>query len=276
MLKSLYVDHNRISYFDQNEDLPRAIIFIHGNSMGHQSFELQLASPALNGYRLLALNLPGHGDSSKDSSYNVPEFSRILSEFISALNIFDYILVGHSLGGHVALEALEFLNPAGVMIIGTPPVSIPFLPGMFLPHPAMELLYKNDLTDEEIISLLEAFGTKDIEQFKKTDPAFRTLFAEGLSKGMFKDEITLLRDFKGQKAIILGSDDPLVNKEYLNTNIELKDLWKEQVIILEGGHSVHEQNPEDFITVMLDFAAHSFHQSYMNNIFTSLPMAQQQ
>lgn len=275
MLKNLYFDHHRISYLDQNEDLPRAIIFIHGNSLGHRSFERQFASPDLKGYRLLAINLPGHGDSTTDTSYNLPKFSHLLSEFISALNLFDFILVGHSLGGHVALESLEYLNPAGVMIIGTPPVTKPLLPGMFHPHPAMDLLYKNELTDEEIMTLLEAFGSTDIEQFKKTDPAFRRLFAEGLSQSLFKDEITLLRNFKGQKAIILGSADPLVNKDYLDENIEVKDLWNERVIVLEGGHSVHHQNPEDFMTTMLDFAAHSFRQSYMNNIFTSLPMAQQ-
>lgn len=276
MLKNLYIDHNRISYFDQNEDLPRAIIFIHGNSLGHRSFERQFASPDLKGYRLLAIDLPGHGESSAHSSYNLPEFSKILSEFITSLNLIDYILVGHSLGGHVALESLEFLNPAGVMIIGTPPVTNPLSAGMFLPHPAMGILYKNDLTDEEIMTLLEAFGSEDIGQFKKTDPAFRSLFAEGLSQSLFKDEVTLLRDYKGQKAIILGSEDPLVSRDYLITNFEMNDLWKEQIIILEGGHSVHQQNPEDFITVMLDFAAHSFHKSYMNKIFTSLPMAQQQ
>lgn len=275
MLKNLYVGHHRISYFDLNHDLPRAIIFIHGNSLNNQSFRHQLASPDLQDYRLLAINLPGHGDSSASSTYSVPEFSDILSEFISSLNLFDYILVGHSLGGHVAIESLEFLNPAALMIIGTPPVAKPFLPGMFQAHPAMELLYKNDLNDDEIKILLDAFGTEDIHSFKKTDPSFRRLLAEGLSQGLFKDEVILLKKFTGKKAVILGCDDPLVNREYLNTNIELTNLWKEKVILLEGGHSVHEQNPEVFNSLIREFATQSFQASYMDKLLSSLPMAQQ-
>ncbi len=255
MIKNMFLDQNRISYFDANESLRKTILFIHGNSLGLKSFSRQLTSPDLQGFRLVAIDLPGHGDSSFDEIYNLKKFSLLLSEFVSVLDLTDYVLVGHSLGGHVALESLEFLNPAGVMVIGTPPVSIPMRADMFLPHPAMELLYKNDLSDSEIITLLHAFGTDEIDQFKKTDPAFRRLLAEGLSQSLFKDETELLRNFRGQKALVLGSQDPLVSRQYVENNID------ERLFIIEGGHSVHRENAEEFNPVLLDFTNHCFSQT---------------
>jgi len=50
------------------------------------------------------------------------------------------VIVGWSLGGHIALEAASALpDAAGFVIFGTPPVSGPAdMPEAFLPNPALE------------------------------------------------------------------------------------------------------------------------------------------
>jgi len=263
MLKNLFINSNRISYFDQNEAADKAIIFVHGNSLNLHSFKHQLNSPALEAYRLVALDLPGHGDSFRNTSYNVPEFSALLSSFVSELNITDYILVGHSLGGHVVLESLDSLTPSGVMIIGTPPVTIPLQAGMFHPHPAMELLYKGNLSDGEVLQILRAFDStreltsNDITLFRKTDPAFAGLFAEGLSQSLFKDEVKLMEKYTGKKSVVLGESDPLVGREYIEMNTQPGEL-----VIIPGGHSVHSENPAAFNKHLFDFAQQCFQTLY--------------
>jgi pimeloyl-ACP methyl ester carboxylesterase len=57
--------------------------------------------------RVYALDLPGHGDSSRyDSTYDVHWYGELISEWIRALDIPDFDLIGHSLGGGIAMRVL--------------------------------------------------------------------------------------------------------------------------------------------------------------------------
>src|SRR5665213_2905546 len=56
------------------------------------------------GYRVLALDFPGHGFASKgvDFEYTTPSFARVLSDFVAKLDVGPVTLIGTSLGAHVA------------------------------------------------------------------------------------------------------------------------------------------------------------------------------
>jgi pimeloyl-ACP methyl ester carboxylesterase len=57
--------------------------------------------------RVYALDLPGHGDSSRyDSSYDVHWYGELIAEWIRTLEIPDFDLMGHSLGGGIAMRVL--------------------------------------------------------------------------------------------------------------------------------------------------------------------------
>jgi pimeloyl-ACP methyl ester carboxylesterase len=58
------------------------------------------------GHRVYALDLPGHGRTSKslDFSYGIPALAGFLNEFLCTLEIERAALVGHSLGGAVAAQ----------------------------------------------------------------------------------------------------------------------------------------------------------------------------
>ena len=56
-------------------------------------------------HRVIAFDLPGHGGSSKDvGAGDLAALSRIISAFLDVLDIPKAHLVGHSLGGGVALR----------------------------------------------------------------------------------------------------------------------------------------------------------------------------
>ena len=64
MLKhQLAVKGIRISYIEQNPDCKNIIFFIHGNSISSTTWMKQLSSELLSKYRLIAIDLPAHGDS---------------------------------------------------------------------------------------------------------------------------------------------------------------------------------------------------------------------
>jgi pimeloyl-ACP methyl ester carboxylesterase len=60
-----------------------------------------IAQALTDRYRVLAVDLRGHGDSDNPGSYSQPHYVADLREVLSRLDVGPVILVGHSLGGQV-------------------------------------------------------------------------------------------------------------------------------------------------------------------------------
>lgn len=102
----------------------RPLLLVHG--FGGSLASWQLVSPMLARSRpVIAFDLPGHGDSSKNVGEGTLEaFARVTAGLLDALAIPCAHVVGHSLGGGVALSllaqkpeklcALSLLAPAGL------------------------------------------------------------------------------------------------------------------------------------------------------------------
>ena len=76
----------------------RPVIFIHGNSCCKEVFTHQFHSELPGQYRLIALDLPGHGQSSKardpKKGYCIDGHSQIVIELIEKLHLESPFLVG--------------------------------------------------------------------------------------------------------------------------------------------------------------------------------------
>jgi pimeloyl-ACP methyl ester carboxylesterase len=92
----------------------RPLLFIHG--FGASSYSWQRLSPELSKTnRVLLLDLKGHGASPKpvDTAYSLRDQAELVAEFINQHDLRDLTLVGHSMGGGVALlVALKFIDEA--------------------------------------------------------------------------------------------------------------------------------------------------------------------
>jgi pimeloyl-ACP methyl ester carboxylesterase len=97
------IDGNRIHYLETGKGKP--ILFIHGLG-GHL---LQLSHPLFgrfgDGYRLIALDRPGSNYSTREgrSTGRLPEQAAMIVDFIDTIGLEKPLLVGHSLGGAIAL-----------------------------------------------------------------------------------------------------------------------------------------------------------------------------
>lgn len=98
------IDGNRIHYVDKGEGRP--ILFIHGLGAILQHFRHPLFDRFGDGYRLIALDRAGSGYSTrvKGSTGRLPEQADLIAKFIDAVGLDRPLLVGHSLGGAVALR----------------------------------------------------------------------------------------------------------------------------------------------------------------------------
>ena len=87
------------------------LVFLHGLGGSHATW-LNLLSAIADRYRVIALDLPGHGQSDKpdpaESDYSVAGMATLVAEAIASTTKDPVMLVGHSLGGAVAIKiALE-------------------------------------------------------------------------------------------------------------------------------------------------------------------------
>lgn len=100
---------NRIRYHDfPGEGAP--ILFIHGlGCAGSFDYPQVAAQEELSENRRILVDLLGSGFSDKpdDYSYKVSDHAEYLLDFISYLDLDQFILYGHSLGGAVALSLAD-------------------------------------------------------------------------------------------------------------------------------------------------------------------------
>ena len=97
-------DGSRIAYASSGAGSP-ALVFVHGWSCRRQYWDAQLEafSPSR---RAIALDLAGHGQSDNGRrAWSVEAFAEDVAAVVDDAGIDDAILVGHSMGADVVLEA---------------------------------------------------------------------------------------------------------------------------------------------------------------------------
>lgn len=100
--KFIDIDGNRIHYVEAGEGRP--ILFVHGLGGTLHHFRHPLFG-SLDGYRLIALDRPGAGYSTRaaGATGRLPEQAALVAAFIDRLGLDRPLLVGHSLGGMITL-----------------------------------------------------------------------------------------------------------------------------------------------------------------------------
>ncbi len=87
------------------------VILIHGAGSDHSIWPLPLRR--MNGWRVITIDLPGHGGSPGAVPSSVLDYANKIWNFLNAMGIYHILLIGHSLGGMIALE-MALLEPERV------------------------------------------------------------------------------------------------------------------------------------------------------------------
>ncbi|MBY0612703.1 MAG: alpha/beta hydrolase [Beijerinckiaceae bacterium] len=117
----------RVHYVDVGpRDAPpeRTIVLIHGASANIRDILTPLKEPLSTRYRLIALDRPGHGWSSRNAGREDAKLSRqgdIVIGLIERLGIGRAVVLGHSWGGALALRlALDHRQKVAALILVSP------------------------------------------------------------------------------------------------------------------------------------------------------------
>ncbi len=83
------------------------VLYLHGLGCSKSDFLGATEIESLQVYSLIALDFPGHGDTSYQEKLGMDDLVEIVNLFNEKLNLNDLILIGHSMGGLVALLLAE-------------------------------------------------------------------------------------------------------------------------------------------------------------------------
>lgn len=123
-LRTVDIPGFQVAYLEGGTGEP--LLLIHGMGANKDEWN-RVASHLTSRHRVIAMDLPGFGDSDKpdDGRYYTPDQVRYLSGFIEALGLEKVHLGGNSMGGRIAaayaaehpdkVESLWLLAPSGVM-----------------------------------------------------------------------------------------------------------------------------------------------------------------
>ncbi len=97
----------------------RAVVFIHGWSCNRTFFDAQMEGLRGAGLRLIALDLPGHGESEQPDAYSMDLFARSVAAVMDDAGVREAVVVGHSNGAPVARQFARLFpeRTAGVVAI---------------------------------------------------------------------------------------------------------------------------------------------------------------
>ena len=98
-----------------------AVVFVHGAQNDHSVWALQSRYFANHGFRVLAVDLPGHGSSTGTPLTSIDAMADWIAEVMAAAGVASAAVVGHSMGSLIAL-AFSMRHPercAAIALVGS-------------------------------------------------------------------------------------------------------------------------------------------------------------
>ncbi len=84
-----------------------AVVLIHGAGGSHLSWPSEIRR--MRGFRIFALDLPGHGKSAGGGQQSIEGYAQAIVNWLEAVGLYRPVFVGHSMGGAIALRlALDY------------------------------------------------------------------------------------------------------------------------------------------------------------------------
>ena len=115
-----------MAYMDLNEESKKVIVLLHGKNFAAYYWERIAKDLSQRGYRVIIPDQIGFGKSSfpKNYDYSFAQLAHNTHQLLSQLKITDYSIVGHSMGGMLAIHytllfnkevnKLALINPIGL------------------------------------------------------------------------------------------------------------------------------------------------------------------
>ncbi len=223
-----------------------ALVFVHGWSCDRSYWSGQLEHFAQS-HRVVNIDLAGHGDSGLDRTvWTMQAFGEDVSAVVNALDLHNIVLVGHSMGGKVIVEAARQL---GDRIIGVVGVDTFHRGGRETPREQQEEVFEQ-LADDQAGFISSFVDRTFVEQ---SDPAIKEWVKADMAAAPYASAVGARRASGSYDAAsaVASLDVPfvLINSDFLPTDTAHIEANAKQFLFLEMsevGHFLMMEDPETF------------------------------
>lgn len=253
----MFYKNTSISYTDSGKG--SALVLLHG-FLENQFMWSNLIAEFSQKYRVITLDLLGHGNSGcLGYVHSMEDQADLVHELLSQLRIRKAIVVGHSMGGYVALVLAEAYpeNIKGMVLLNSTARA----------DSAERKLNRNRAVkavkkDHELfinLSIANLFSETNrerlapiIEQVKKAalQTPLQGIVAALEGMKIRKDREVLLYFAPFPMLLILGTQDPVLPFETTKDQVMQTPTV---LVALEGGHMSHLENTEELIPALSTF-----------------------
>lgn len=249
-LKFLDLHGDRVAYLDEGQG--EVILLLHGMAGSSQTWRSVLR-PLSRKYRVIAPDLLGHGQSAKPrSDYSLGAFAVWLRDLLDELGVAQATVVGHSLGGGVAMQfvyqhpdycrRLILMNSGGL----GPDVGWTL---RLLSAPGAELIMPI-IAPPPVLAIGERvrswFGKAGIQSPRGAEiwNAYSS-FSDAETRQAFIRTLRSVVDYRGQAVSAL-------NRLHVKADMPIMAIWgdADAIIPVEHAYSAHEARPDVRLEVL--------------------------
>ncbi len=253
-MESLTIGNRTIAYrtYGRNVDPQRPpLVLIHGAGGDHLVWPASLRHLAHT--TVYALDLPGHGSSPGPGASTISAYSEIIRDFVDALELPWFLLVGHSMGGAIALDfALAYgYRLAGIAVIGAGArmrVAPLLLDGVLHNFVATTALITDYCYHPAVPSAEKQLYLRHL---READP--HVLYGDFVACHNF-DVVDRLATLNMPALLICGEQDRMTPPDrslYLHDHIAGSEL----LLVKEAGHNVMIEQPQAVVESLAAFLA---------------------
>ena len=240
----------------------KPVILLHGWINSWDVWRGSMIALAQTGrFRVYALDFWGFGDSAKSQNpthFQISSYEAMVGEFMDSLGIIRAPIVGHSMGGTVALRlAINQSDRAGkIAVVGSPIVGRSLHPFLKLAGYGWiaNMVWRYPFMLRSIMQLLLAGDSKKVRQMIFRDVQRTSIESFFRSIGDLRDtDLSLDLPSLSQPVLgIYGRQDNIVSPN--NAQILRNHLPSAQIVMMN--HSRHfpmTDEPESFISTLIQF-----------------------
>ena len=264
--KFVRIGSQNIRYIDAGTGTP--LVFIHGFGSSIFSWRKNL-DPLSKHLRVCALDLPGFGYSDKplNADYTIDAYADFIIQFMDKMRIKKAVLVGHSLGGGIALlTSLKYPSRVQSLIL-LDTEAYPIKPPLMLTVaklPGIRSVIHRAIGEWVIrISLKRSYDDHTLITDRLVDEYYRPFLTENgkivpikvLQAMDFEKLKELPRRYRRirKKALIIWGKEDRISRIHLAHKLK-KDLRNSILMIIPAsGHLVQEEKPEVVNRAILNF-----------------------
>jgi pimeloyl-ACP methyl ester carboxylesterase len=259
----------RVRAVEAGDESAPPLVLVHGFLASHVEFDEVLDAFGAK-FRVVALDLPGFGDSEKPSParypYGVDAFAESLADLMAAFGLGRAHVLGHAMGGAAALtlaathselvdrlvlvDALSYPFPRSFM------ARLPLMPiigGIYFKQLYGRALFRAHFRDGVFAEGAELpYARIDALYDKFNTPAGRESAYSVMHATLdTRTVVARVGRIRAPTLVVWGRDDrvfPVANAQRL-----AREIAGARLQIMDTGHSPHEERPAEFVSVVTEF-----------------------